>query len=206
MSVWNVLSWAAVVGFLSLVFIWYEYRKKTLREIPLVVSLAAVAAVGRLPFAGLPSVQPTTFLVLISGYVFGVLPGGMVGIIAAFVSNLFLLHGPWTPWQMFAWGLAGCSGGWLGLLFPRGSKYVLAAFGFLWGFWFGWIMNFWYWMSFVYPLNWQTWISVNASSFYFDFAHAATNFVLTLLCADPLRHLLERYRNKLSVQHSDSSL
>lgn len=31
----------------------------------------------------------------------------MVGALAALVSNMFFGQGPWTPWQMYAWGLIG---------------------------------------------------------------------------------------------------
>ena len=42
-------------------------------------------------------------------------PGFMVGATTALVSNLFFGQGPWTPWQMLAWGVVGAAGGLLGL-------------------------------------------------------------------------------------------
>ncbi len=33
--------------------------------------------------------------------------GFICGVISAFVSNFFFGQGPWTPWQMFAFGLGG---------------------------------------------------------------------------------------------------
>ena len=73
-------------------------------------TLAAFAALGRIAFAALPNVKPTTDIVLISGYALGGGPGFVVGAIAGLTSNFFFGQGPWTPWQMAAWGATGLIG------------------------------------------------------------------------------------------------
>src|SRR6185295_15205939 len=80
------------------------------RILALVGTLAALAALGRIAFAPLPNVKPTTDIVLIAGYALGGAPGFMVGAVAALVSNFFFGQGPWTPWQMVAFGLVGVLG------------------------------------------------------------------------------------------------
>lgn len=74
------------------------------REIVMIAVLATIAAVSRVPFAPLPSVQPTSFVVIVAALVLGPEAGFMIGSTAALVSNFFLGQGPWTPWQMFCWG------------------------------------------------------------------------------------------------------
>ena len=76
----------------------------------LLVLLAALAALGRIAFAALPDIKPTTDIVLITGYALGGPPGFAVGAVAALTSNLFFTEGAWTPWQMFAWGIVGIAG------------------------------------------------------------------------------------------------
>jgi len=98
----------------AFVIIKVESRRFSAKELALFATMAALSAAARLPFTALVNVQPTTFLVLLSGYVFGSFGGFMTGIGAAFLSNFFVGHGPWTPWQMLIWGLIGLSGGWLG--------------------------------------------------------------------------------------------
>lgn len=49
----------------------FEVRKISSREIVILAILAAIAAVSRVPFAPLPSVQPTSFVIIITGLVFG---------------------------------------------------------------------------------------------------------------------------------------
>ena len=68
---------------------------------------------------------------MITGIAFGPQAGFLTGAIGAFASNFFFGQGPWTPWQMFAYGFAGF---WAGLLFhgrPSWRKpWVLGLFGF----------------------------------------------------------------------------
>src|ERR687898_3570278 len=91
-------------------FAWYERTHPSTRVLALVATLAALAALGRVAFAPLPNVKPTTDIVLIAGLLLGGAPGFMVGAVAALASNLFFGQGPWTPWQMAAWGAVGLFG------------------------------------------------------------------------------------------------
>ena len=91
-------------------FAWYERSHPSARVLALVATLAALAALGRIAFAPLPNVKPTTDIVLLTGYVLGGAPGFAVGAVAALASNLFFGQGPWTPWQMVGWGGAGLFG------------------------------------------------------------------------------------------------
>src|SRR5690242_18404333 len=91
-------------------FAWYERSHPSSRVLALVATLAALAILGRIAFAPLPNVKPTTDIVFIAGYALGGAPGFAVGAVAALGSNLFFGQGPWTPWQMGAWGLVGLFG------------------------------------------------------------------------------------------------
>src|SRR5436305_6548027 len=96
-------------------FAWYERARPDARVVALVATLAALAALGRIAFAALPNVKPTTDIVLISGYALGGGPGFVVGALTGLISNFFFGQGPWTPWQMAAWGLTGVIGAGLAL-------------------------------------------------------------------------------------------
>lgn len=187
----------AITG-LAAVYLWYERRRTATAEIAVIATLAALAGLGRVPFAAIPSFQPTTFLVLISGHVFGPLAGFLIGSTAAFTSNLFLGQGPWTPWQMLAWGLAGISGG----LFYRRKKtfprWPFAGVGFLWGFIFGWILNFWHWVTFVYPLTVQSFVAISLAGIVFDCMHALANALFMIFLGPEVATILKRFKRKLS--------
>ena len=111
---WAIISAVIILAAIMAVFLSYERQGVNVKEISLIATMATLAAVMRVPFAAIISVQPTTFIVMITGYVFGARAVFMVGAIGAFFSNIFLGQGPWTPWQMLAWGLAGWTMGLLG--------------------------------------------------------------------------------------------
>ncbi len=115
------MSWQlAAFGILALAlaggFWWYERTRPDARIVALVGTLAAFAALGRIAFAAVPNVKPTSDIVLISGFALGGGPGFAVGAIAGLASNFFFGQGPWTPWQMAAWGVTGIAGAGLALL------------------------------------------------------------------------------------------
>ncbi|HWD75152.1 MAG TPA: prenyltransferase/squalene oxidase repeat-containing protein [Solirubrobacteraceae bacterium] len=107
---WQLGSFALLALALGSGFVWYERARPDARIVALVGTLAAFAALGRIAFAAVPNVKPTTDIVLISGYALGGGPGFAVGALAGLSSNFFFGQGPWTPWQMAAWGATGVTG------------------------------------------------------------------------------------------------
>ena len=107
---WQLGAFAVLATALAGGFAWYERTRPDARIVALVATLAALAALGRIAFAALPNVKPTTDIVLISGLALGGAPGFVVGAVAGLTSNFFFGQGPWTPWQMAAWGAIGVLG------------------------------------------------------------------------------------------------
>ena len=100
---WGLVSTLVLLVILALLM-WSTGRQPiNTMVISVTAALTALAVLGRILFASLPSVQPVTFLVLLSGYVFGSGTGFIVGMLTGLISNFFLGHGPWTLWQMLAW-------------------------------------------------------------------------------------------------------
>lgn len=180
-------------------FMRFEKRKVNSKEIVLLAMLAALAAVSRVPFASIPSVQPTSFIVIMAGIVFGSEAGFLVGAISALVSNIFLGQGPWTPWQMFAWGMMGMTAGLLKDVALMKLRIGLSIFGFVWGYLFGWFMNIWFMMANVENWSIQYFIATYTSSFYFDLAHGVTNVVLILLFSVSWIKVLQRFKKKYAL-------
>src|SRR5436305_12280043 len=107
---WQLGSFTILALALAAGFAWYERSRPDARIVALVATLAAFATLGRIAFAALPNVKPTTDIVLVSGYALGGGPGFVVGALAGFTSNFFFGQGPWTPWQMGSWGATGLRG------------------------------------------------------------------------------------------------
>ena len=196
---WALYSLLFILAALLWGYFLYERRDAPAREVALVATLAALAGLSRVPFAAVPALQPTTFLVLLSGYVFGPGPGFMVGSLAAFVSNLFLGHGPWTPWQMAAWGMTGVFGGLWGRRRGPFPKAAMTITGFFWGFLFGWFLNTWHWLAFVYPLTLRSFLITQAASLWSDGMHGVGNALFMLAAGEELVRLLNRFKRRLHV-------
>ena len=91
----------------GMLFAGFEADRPALRQIMPTVVLGALAAAGRILFALIPDFKPVSAICILAGAVFGRRSGFMVGALAALVSNFFFGQGPWTPWQMYSWGLVG---------------------------------------------------------------------------------------------------
>jgi energy-coupling factor transport system substrate-specific component len=116
---WPLASFAIVAVVLLAGWFAYERSRPSARMVALVATLAAVAALGRDAFVALPDVKPITAIAFVVGYALGPLPGFTVGAIGMLASNMMLGQGPYTPWQMAAWGLVGLAGALLGRLSAR---------------------------------------------------------------------------------------
>ena len=116
---WVLSSFAIVLGVLIVGWLAYERSRPSARMTAVVGTLAAVAALGRDAFVALPDVKPITAMTLVVGYALGPIPGFAVGAIGMLASNVVLGQGPYTPWQMAAWGLVGLAGAALGRLSNR---------------------------------------------------------------------------------------
>lgn len=194
-----LLSLLMIASIMIPFFARFEIRKIRSREVVILAMLAALAAVSRVPFAGLPSVQPTSFVIIITGLVFGAESGFLVGAVAAIVSNIFMGQGPWTPWQMFAWGMIGMSAGLLRNTWWMSRIWGKLIFGFIWGYLFGWIMNLWIITSNIENFSWKFLIGIYVNSFSHDLAHSLSNvFFLAIFSASWIK-ILTRFKRKYGL-------
>lgn len=181
-------------------FYWsFEMRKAQAREVVFIAVLATMAALGRVAMAPFPDVKPTSFIVIVSALVLGKDSGFIIGSTAAIVSNIFLGQGPWTPWQMFCWGMMGVTAGMIKDFDWAHNKYWLAALGVLYGFLFGWIMDLWYALVYVQPLTVKSFIAAYVASFYFDLTHGITTAVLLFFFYEPWYRIINRFKYKYGL-------
>lgn len=179
----------------------FENRKPKARELVIISALCAIGVAGRTAFFMLPQFKPVAAIVIISGVAFGGETGFLVGAITAFVSNFFFGQGPWTPWQMFSFGIIGFLAG---IMFQKGilrkTKTDMCLFGFVATFViYGGIMNP------ASVIMWQSNININMvlSSYVmgmpFDFIHAISTVFFLFLAAEPMLEKLERIKIKYGL-------
>jgi hypothetical protein len=211
---WQLASFLILGVALVLGFAWYERSRPSARVLALVAALAALAVVGRIAFAPFPNVKPTTDIVLFAGYALGGAPGFAVGAVAAVVSDIFFLQGPWTPWHMAAWGGVGLAGGALGTLVrgrtrrgPSGGeaaprelgRWSLAAACGLAGLGFGLVMDLYMW-TLGAEQTVAAYAVVSGRSLPFNVAHVVGNVTLSLIIGPPLVRALGRYRRRFEAR------
>ena len=191
-----VLGAVLVVG-----FVWYERTHPSARVLALLATLAALAALGRVAFAPLPNVKPTTDIVFLTGYVLGGAPGFAVGALAALSSNLVFGQGPWTPWQMVAWGIVGVAGAaWAPLTGGRLPRIPTAALLVLCGLFYGALTNLSTLTAAGGTPSPAQWAATEAAGLPFDIAHAVGNVAFFLAFGPAFVRVLQRYRARLEVR------
>lgn len=202
---WQLASFLLLGAALAGGFAWFERSRPSSRTIALVATLAALATLGRIAFAPIPNVKPTTDIVLIAGYTLGGAPGFAVGAVAAIASNIFFGEGPWTPWEMLAWGLVGLSGAAIAYAVrrfsrgePRVPRVVMALVCFVAGFGYGVIVDCYQWLGYTNH-SLASYAAIEASSFAFNLAHAVGNFLFYLAFGPLLVRALLRFRARLEV-------
>lgn len=183
--------------------------------------LVAVDSALRL-IPSLLGASPIFFLIILAGYAygadFGFLMGALTLLVSAFITGGL---GPWLPFQMLVAGWVGMTAGWLPKqrlrVSLRRELLILIAFGALWGFLYGAIMNLYSWPFAAPGLEQQTGLywapgmgflqTVHtylrfylATSLVYDLFRAVANALLIVLLARPVIALLDRYRTRFSWQ------
>ena len=198
---WSIASLLILAVVLGVGFAWYERSRPSPKVVALVATLAALAALGRVAFAPIPNVKPTTDIVLIAGLALGGAPGFMVGAVAAVSSNVFFGQGTWTPWQMLAWGGVGLFGAGLGhVLRGRIGRVGLAAACGAAGLAFGVVMNLSIWVTFTGSHTLGEFLALSGAAVPFDLAHAFGNVVFALAFGPALLRALLRFRARFEVR------
>ena len=197
---WQVASYAILFAALAAGFGWYERSHPSSKVLALVATLAALAAISRIAFAPLPNVKPMTDIVLLSGFALGGAPGFAVGAVAALASNLVFGQGPWTPWQMGAWGAVGVMGALLGAASGRRlGRWPLAIACLVAGFAYGAVLDFSVWVTFAGEQTLAQYLTISGASFGFNVAHAVGNLVFCLAFGPAFVHALLRFRARFEI-------
>ena len=201
-----LLTLLVVLVALGVFFAGFERSRPGLRQIMPTVVLGALAAAGRILFAAVPDVKPVSAICIMAGVVFGRRTGFLVGALAALVSNFFFGQGPWTPWQMYAWGLIGYLAG---ALASRGAfdravgswrvSPVLYVFGLFSGLLYGFLLNTWYAVGFIQPLTVPALLSAYALGLPFDLVHSVATVGFLVLLYEPWKTKLQRIRLKYDL-------
>ena len=186
------------------IFLWsFEKRKPKTREIVTLAVMTALAVVGRLAFFMTPQVKPCAAIIIITGVMLGRQSGFLCGALTAFVSGFFFGKGPWTPWQMIAFGIIGFLSG---VLFSKKNikyaynKWIISIYGFLATFViYGFILDTATVFMYTDTPKTETFVATYLSGIGFNLIHAASTFVVLFLISNATIKKLERLKIKYKM-------
>lgn len=184
-----------MTGFVG--FILYLARRVRLKDMIMITVLSAIIAISRGVFFWLPQFKPVSALVLVAGSCFGSVPGMLIGMLSGFLSNFMFSQGPWTPFQMFSWGLIGVVGGWCrsmnGKILPMIIGFVVTVFV------YGPILNMASLLLTTPEPTLEGFLMMEASGFFFDVVHGISTVVFVFFVWKPMRKKLVRMQEKYGI-------
>ena len=189
-----LVSFFVAVSSLLLFLCGFEKKKIGSRRLVIVAVMIALSVVGRM----FPVIKPVTAFAVISGMFLGAEAGFLVGSFSALISNFYFGQGPWTPFQMLAWGLIGFLAGILASPLKK-SRLFLYFYGILAAVGYSLLMDVWS----------AVWLAGEfLPSFYFaklltslphTALYAASNVIFLILFAKPFSEKLGRIKIKYGV-------
>lgn len=179
-------------------FFCFERKESAARELIVLAVLVALSAAGRFVFAWVPGFKPVTAVTVIAALYLGREAGFVVGSLSAVVSNFYFGQGPWTPFQMFAWGFLGFLAGALAGPLKR-RKIWLVLYGVLAGVLFSFLMDVWttLWADGTFRLG--RYMAALITAVPFTVEYAVSNVVFLLLLTKPIGEKLERIKRKYGL-------
>ena len=176
---WGILGMVLLTQ--GLFFVSFEKRNTGARRLAVAAVMTALSVLGRIVLAPIPGFKPITALVVLTAIWIGGETGFLVGALSALISNFFSGQGPWTPFQMFAWGMLGLLAGVLAEPLKR-NRLLLAAV--LW---------------YNGGINWPMYQAAVLTALPYTLSYAASNVVFLMVLGKPIGEKLHRVKIKYGV-------
>lgn len=191
---YSFISMSVAILSCVLFYIAYEKKGKT-RRLIIVSVMTAISVIGRFIFAPIPAFKPVTAIIVLTAIYLGSSAGFLTGSFSALISNFYFGQGPWTPFQMFAWGIIGFLAG----IFHNKLKnrFFLSLYGVFSGVLYSIILELWnvLWYSNSFDLN--LYITFLISSLPHTVIYAISNVIFLMLMYRPVGNKLERVEKRI---------
>ena len=191
---------ALAVAALSLVPFLLRFEKKdhSVTYLLLIAVFTALSVIGRLAFSAVQAFKPVTAVVVIAAMYFGPEAGFLTGSLSALLSNFYFGQGPWTVFQMAAWGLLGFLAGVLAERLKK-NLVLLSVYGAFSGVVYSLMMDVWHAMFEDGIFSWGRYVTSVTTSVWFTVMYAGSNVVFLLLLARPIGKKLDRIKTKYGI-------
>lgn len=189
-----IVSLGVAVMTLLLFVSGYENKKTGTRRMVIASVMIALCVFGRF----IPLFKPITALTIITGMYLGGETGFLVGAMSALISNIFAGQGPWTAFQMLAWGLIGLTAGLIADVLKK-HRSVLLSYGVISGIAYSFIMDIWTTLWYSGEFDTSVYLSALVTAIPYTVSYAVSNFIFLLFLAKPFGEKLGRLHIKYGV-------
>ena len=191
---------ALIVAVISIIpfVLQFEHNETDLEKLIIIAVMTAISTLGRIAFEALPHFKPVTAVVIVTGIYLGKEAGFMCGAFSALISNFSFGQGPWTPFQMFGWGIIGL----LAALLPefvKKSVALTAVFGGLAGLLYSLLMDVFMVLWADGYFNLSRYFAFVASSAPTTLIYAVSNIVFLLIITKPFGKVIQRIKLKYGI-------
>lgn len=198
---------AIIIELMIPFFMAFEGRRPQARELVVIAVMCAIAIAARVAIP-IPNFKAIFAVIMLSGIAFGPEAGFMVGAISAFASNFFYGQGPYTPWQMMAYGAGGMLAG---FCFAKGrlprKPWVMAIFGFFAVvLWVGPLLDTSSVFLMLSDINWNSLLLTYGAGLSVNISQAACTVLIMLLFGRPLLDKLDRIKVKYGMMEDENGL
>lgn len=195
---YSFICLGVTIGAMVLFCAGFEKRTVGTRRIIVIAVMTALSILGRFVFAPIPGFKPITAMIVITAIWLGGESGFLVGVLTVLISNFYFGHGPWSPFQMFAFGMIGLIAGFLANPLKK-SRLALALYGVFAGVVFSCIMDVWSVLWYENGLNPQLYWGALLTAVPYMISYAVSNVIFLLLLGRPFGEKLERIKIKYGV-------
>ncbi len=172
----------------------FEKKRTGSRRLVAVAVMTALSVTGRF----IPLIKPVAALTIITALYLGGEAGFLVGALTALVSNFYFGQGPWTPFQMLAWGLTGYVAAFLVMPLKK-SRGALLLYGAIAGIGYSMIMDIWTVLWYNGSLSASLYRAAMITALPHTLVYALSNVIFLALFARPFGEKLERLRLKYGI-------
>ena len=172
----------------------FEKKETGTRRMVIVAVMIAMCVAGRF----IPFFKPVTAITVITAIYLGGESGFLVGSLSALLSNFYFGQGPWTAFQMLAWGLIGLVAGFLSNPL-RKSRAALLTYGVLSGVVFSLIMDIWTVLWYNDNFDLTLYLAALATALPHTALYSVSNFIFLWFMAKPFGDKMNRIKNKYGI-------
>ncbi|MBR2284364.1 MAG: ECF transporter S component [Ruminococcus sp.] len=189
-----IVSMAAAAFALLLFVTGFEKKSTGTRRLVIVSVMTALCFAGRF----IPILKPVSALAILTGLYLGGEAGFLTGAMTAVLSNFYFGQGPWTVFQILAWGIIGLGAGILSEPLKK-SRISLIIYGIVSGVAYSFIMDIWTVLWYNQSFSWRLYRLALISAIPYTTSYVVSNVVFLWLLAKPVGEKLERLHKKYGI-------